>query len=68
MQGMWQSMRVVFEGDTPVERLDAHITTMESRVSALKAIKPALSNLYAALNADQKKKANELLTGVGCMM
>lgn len=68
MQGMWQSMRVVFEGDTPVERLDAHITTMESRVSALKAVKPALSNLYAALNADQKKKANELLTGVGCMM
>lgn len=68
MQGMWQSMRVVLEGDTPVERLDAHITTMESRVSALKAVKPALSNLYAALNADQRKKANELLTGIGCMM
>ncbi len=68
MQGMWQSMRAAFEANTPVERLDGHIAAMESRLSALKAVKPTLSNLYAALSTDQKKKANELLTGIGCMM
>jgi hypothetical protein len=41
---------------------------MDSRVSALKEIKPALAKLYDALGSDQKKKADELLTGMGCMM
>jgi hypothetical protein len=41
---------------------------MEGRLTALKAVKPALANLYAALSDEQKKKADELLTGVGCMM
>lgn len=68
MQSMWQSMKSVFEAKTPVERLDAHIAVMDGRLGALKAIKPALANLYAALSADQKKKADEILTGVGCMM
>jgi hypothetical protein len=68
MQGTGQMMRTVFEAKTPVERLDAHLAAMESRTTALKAVKPALANLYAALTEDQKKKADELLTGVGCMM
>jgi hypothetical protein len=68
MQGIWQSMRAALEVDAPVERLDAHVAAMESRLAALKAIKPALSDLYTALNAEQKKKADELLPGVGCMM
>jgi hypothetical protein len=68
MQSMWQSMKAVFEAKTPVERLEAHIAVMDGRLGALKAIKPALANLYAALSADQKKKADEILTGVGCMM
>lgn len=68
MQSMWQSMKAVFEAKTPVERLDAHIGTMDGRLGALKAIRPALADLYAALTADQKKKADEILTGVGCMM
>ncbi len=68
MQGMWQTMEKVFEAKTPVERLDARVTAMESRLTALKEVKPALASLYAALNDEQKKKADELLTGMGCMM
>ncbi len=68
MQGMWQTMQAVFEAKTPVERLDARVTAMESRLAALKEVKPALAGLYAALSDDQKKKADELLTGMGCMM
>ena len=68
MQGMWQTMKAVFDAKTPVERLDAHINAMDSRVAALKEIKPALEKLYSALTADQKKKADEFLTGMGCMM
>ena len=68
MQGMWQTMKAAFDAKTPVERLDAHITAMESRLTALKEVKPALAGLYAALSDEQKKKADELLTGMGCMM
>jgi hypothetical protein len=68
MQGMWQTMKTVFEAKTPADRLGAQIAAMESRLSALKEIKPALAKLYDALSADQKKKADELLTGMGCMM
>jgi len=68
MQGMRQMMKAGFEAKTPIERLDAHIATMESRVAALKEVKPALANLYAALSSEQKQKADELLTGMGCMI
>jgi hypothetical protein len=68
MQTMLQRMKTVVEANTPVERLDAQIEGMESRIAALKSVKPALANLYAELTADQKKKADELLTGMGCMM
>ena len=68
MQGMWQTMKTVFEAKTPADRLDAQIAAMDSRLAALKEIKPALAKLYAALSAEQKKKADELLTGMGCMM
>src|SRR5664279_4419288 len=68
MQGMWQTMKAVFDAKTPPDRLDAQIAAMDSRVSALKEIKPALAKLYDALSSDQKKKADELLTGMGCMM
>ena len=68
MQGMWQAMKTVFEAKTPTDRLDAQIAAMETRLAALKEIKPALAKLYAALSAEQKKKADEVLTGMGCMM
>ena len=41
---------------------------MEGRLQALKDIKPALAALYEALSDDQKKKADQLLTSMGCMM
>ena len=68
MQGMHQMMQTVFDAKTPVDRLDAHIAVMESRIATLKEVKPALAKLYEALSAEQKKKAGELLTGMGCMM
>ena len=68
MQGMWQTMKTVFEGKTPADRLDAQIAAMDSRLAALKEIKPVLAKLYAALSDEQKKKADEMLTGMGCMM
>ena len=97
MQGMWQAMKSVFEAKTPTDRLDAQIASMETRLSALKEIKPALAKLYAALrtlrtitelrprscpppkkkkttpnifylSAEQKKKADEVLTRMACMM
>ena len=65
-------MRATMMGATrpasPVERLDLHISTMESRLQALKEVKPALAALYAKLSEDQKKSAENLLTGMGCMM
>jgi LTXXQ motif family protein len=68
MQGMRQTMQSMFEAKTPVERLDAHLAAMESRTATLKEIKPALASLYTALSPEQKKKADEVLTGMGCMM
>jgi hypothetical protein len=38
---------------------------MESRLTALKNIKPTLEKLYSALSDEQ---TDELLTGMGCMM
>jgi hypothetical protein len=68
MQDMRKTMMTAKTGKTPVERLDAHVAAMEGRLQALKDIKPALAALYDALSEDQRKKANQLLTGMGCMM
>jgi hypothetical protein len=68
MQNMRETMMNMMQAKSLVERLDAHIAAMESRVAALKELKPPLVNLYAALSDEQKKKADELLTGMGCMM
>jgi hypothetical protein len=68
MQGMWQTMKTVFDAKTPADRLDAQIAAMDSRLASLKEIRPALSKLYAALSSEQKKKADEVLTSMRCMM
>jgi hypothetical protein len=68
MQVTRATMMKTMEAKSPVERLDSHIAAMEGRVAALKEVKPALGALYTALSAEQKKKADELLTGMGCMM
>jgi len=61
-------MMIALEGKTAVERLDAHLAAMEGRHAALKEIKPSLATLYSALSDEQKKKADQVLTGMGCMM
>lgn len=68
MKGMWQTMKAAFDAKTPPERLDAHIAAMSVRLKAMQDIKPALDKLYAVLGDAQKKKADEILTGMGCMM
>ena len=68
MQAMRQTMMKVMEAKTPVERLDAHIAAMDGRLASLKEVKPALAALHTALSEEQKKKADQILTGMGCMM
>lgn len=50
------------------QMLDWHIAAMESRLAAMKALKPAAEALYAVLSPDQKQKADYLLPRTGCMM
>ena len=68
MQATRQIMMKTMATTSPVERLENHIAAMEGRMSALKEIKPALGNLYGSLGDEQKRKADQLLTGMGCMM
>jgi hypothetical protein len=68
MQDMHKSMMKAMGAATPIERLDEHITAMEGRLTALKDLKAPLTAFYSALDETQKKKADELLTAMGCMM
>jgi hypothetical protein len=68
MQGMASTMLTVSEAKTPVERLDAHLAAMEGRIKALQDVKPALAKLYEVLTAEQKSKADAILTTMGCMI
>ena len=64
---MHVNMMKAMETGNPVDRLNARISAMENRLNALREMKPALEQFYATLNADQKAKADQLLTGMGCM-
>jgi LTXXQ motif family protein len=68
MQDMHTAMAQTTETGSALERLDAHIKTMESMVESLKALRPATETLYKVLSTDQKKKADLLLGMGGCMM
>lgn len=68
MQDMQKGMMSMMEGRTPVERIDARLSMMGKRTQALTEIKPALAALYSALSVEQKAKADQLLTDMGCMM
>lgn len=67
MRSMHVDMMKAMETGNPVDRLNARISAMESRLNALREMKPALEQFYATLTADQKAKADQLLTGMGCM-
>jgi hypothetical protein len=68
MKGVRDAMMKAAQAGSPVDRHDAQIAAMEATAATLKELKPALTALYAALIDEQKKKADALLTGMGCMM
>lgn len=68
MQGMREAMMATMSTTGATERLEAHLAAMESRVASLKEVKPALAKLYGVLTDEQRKKADQILTGMGCMM
>ncbi len=68
MLSMRQTMMTMMSAKTPAKRLEAHLSMMESRIASLRKAKPKLETLYGVLTDEQKKKANQLLTGMGCMM
>ena len=67
MEGMPAEMMKAKESGSALQRLDARIKAMESKVEGLKALKPVTEGLYAVLSDEQKKKADQLLGG-GCGM
>ncbi|MGA7456229.1 MAG: Spy/CpxP family protein refolding chaperone [Methyloceanibacter sp.] len=67
MESMHVNMMKAKESGSALQRLDARINAMESRVESLKALKPVTEGLYAVLSDEQKKKADQLLGG-GCGM
>ncbi len=62
-----EAMMTGLSGKSTVEQLDAQVTAAENRLKALKNVKPALTALYTALSADQKKKADQVL-GMACLI
>jgi len=65
MQGMRQGMFDAMQSGTALERMDTRIAGMEAMLEAMKALKPATEELYAALTDEQKKVADQLI-GVDC--
>jgi hypothetical protein len=68
MKSMHQLMQTTSEADSLVERLDGRVAAMETRLNALKEMRPAMIKLYEALDESQRTNAEELLTVMGCMM
>ena len=62
-----EAMTAAMSGKSTVEQIDIQVTAAENRVKALKNVKPAVTALYATLNADQKKKADQVL-GMACII
>lgn len=67
MGAMHSSTMAAKETASPVDRLGAHVAAMKARLKVLKELQPALATLYGSLSADQKTKANQIMTGMGCM-
>jgi len=67
MEGRRAEMMKAKESGSALQRLDARIKALESKLDSLKALKPVTEGLYAVLSDEQKKKADQLLGG-GCGM
>src|SRR3546814_17190219 len=59
MQQMRQGMMDATQQGNAPERMDARVKGMEAMVDALKAAKPATEKLYAVLDDEQKKIADQ---------
>jgi len=68
MEGMRADMMKAKQSGAAVDRLDARIKATEAKLANLKALKPAVEGLYNVLTDEQKKKADELLSGTCGMM
>lgn len=67
MQSMRESMHNMMGAESPVDRLDLHITMMESRLESLKQVQEPMEALYATFADAQKEKASQLMLGMTCM-
>lgn len=65
MQGMHETMVETMQSGNAMQRMDVRISGMEAMLGAMKAIKPATETLYAALSAEQKTAADQLI-GADC--
>ena len=63
MEEMHAEMIKAKESGDALQRMDARIKSLETTLDSLKASKPAMEALYAALTDEQKKKADQLLAG-----
>jgi hypothetical protein len=68
MEEMHAEMMKAKESGDALQRMDARIKGLETMLDSLKASKPAMEALYAALTDEQKKKADQLLARRGGMM
>lgn len=68
MSAMRSNMMAMMQATTPLDRIKAQLSVMETRTRTLKDMRPALENLYNVLDKGQKTKADQILTGMGCMM
>jgi hypothetical protein len=67
MQTVHQAMMTAMQSGSAIDRMQTHITMMQARLDALKALKPAAETLYQALTPEQKKKADTLFGMSGMM-
>ena len=67
MQAAHQTMMSAMQSGSAIDRMQTHITMMQARLDALKALKPAAETLHQALTPEQKKKADTLLGMSGMM-
>jgi LTXXQ motif family protein len=69
MQGMRGGMMAMSQAATLPEKLDAREKLLTARLDAARKLKAAAEPLYAALSAEQKKTADEIIVSpMGMMM
>ena len=65
MTQMCNSMMVMNENASLPDKLAAREKVLSTRIDAVRKLKSAVDPLYAALSDDQKKTADQIITGMG---